>query len=194
MDDKEKNQKTVVAFIAGLLIGGLLVWVFSIAPQDEKQELKTNDGGEKTVEQTNSSIETVGDASASPTTTMPPVAGKRAATVVADGDASVAVADQAAGVRVALEALVMPVDNGWVVIHEVNADGSIGNALGASRYSKSEGLTPKSVELLRAMSAGMSYQAVLYSDNGDKIFNLAEDGALIKGETKVGDSFAATGA
>lgn len=194
MDDKEKNQKTVVAFIAGLLIGGLLVWVFSIAPKDEKQELKTNDGGEKTVEQTNSSIETVGDASASPTTTMPPVAGKRAATVVADGDASVAVADQAAGVRVALEALVMPVDNGWVVIHEVNADGSIGNALGASRYSKSEGLTPKSVELLRAMSAGMSYQAVLYSDNGDKIFNLAEDGALIKGETKVSDSFAATGA
>ena len=34
--EKQESQKTVVAFITGLLIGGLLVWVFSATPEDKK--------------------------------------------------------------------------------------------------------------------------------------------------------------
>ena len=33
--NKQEGQKTVVSFIAGLLIGGLLVWVFSDAPDSQ---------------------------------------------------------------------------------------------------------------------------------------------------------------
>ena len=41
MSEKEVNdsQKTVVAFIAGLLVGGLLVWVFSDTPAQAPSEM-----------------------------------------------------------------------------------------------------------------------------------------------------------
>ena len=32
---KEESQKTVVSFVVGLLIGGLLVWAFSGAPKND---------------------------------------------------------------------------------------------------------------------------------------------------------------
>ena len=39
-EEKQEGQKTVVSFIVGLLIGGLLVWAFSgpsvDAPEDKK--------------------------------------------------------------------------------------------------------------------------------------------------------------
>lgn len=38
--DGEREQNTVVAFVVGLIIGGLLVWVFSDAPVEvEKVEV-----------------------------------------------------------------------------------------------------------------------------------------------------------
>ncbi len=54
--ETQASQRTVIAFISGLLIGGLLVWVFSGNPEDTK---KVEEGGsqETTQEETDSTSE-----------------------------------------------------------------------------------------------------------------------------------------
>ncbi|HEU4677295.1 MAG TPA: hypothetical protein VFS75_01090, partial [Candidatus Paceibacterota bacterium] len=39
--ERDDSRKTVVAFITGLLIGGLLVWVFSSTPANENKTVPT---------------------------------------------------------------------------------------------------------------------------------------------------------
>jgi hypothetical protein len=41
--EKQEGQKTVVAFITGLLIGGLLVWVFSSSPTSDSMKVVSED-------------------------------------------------------------------------------------------------------------------------------------------------------
>ena len=50
--EKQESQKTIVAFAAGLLIGGLLVWVFAGSPKTEDMSDKTLDSKESTQENT----------------------------------------------------------------------------------------------------------------------------------------------
>ncbi len=170
---EEKNQKTVVAFIAGLLIGGLLVWVFSAAPQDKKVTEKTYDTTTltdetdypigSTAETDDTADQGNGDDSATPTDMIVPA-----------GKGSIVAKDQKAGVVVVLSAVTMPVKNGWIVVHEVR-DGGLGNILGASRYSEKDGLKPTQVELLRATTAGQTYHVVVYTENGDRVFDKQDD-------------------
>ena len=43
-EEKREGQKTVVAFISGLLIGGLLMWVFGAQPKkDAPADVKADD-------------------------------------------------------------------------------------------------------------------------------------------------------
>ena len=173
---EEKNQKTVVAFIAGLLIGGLLVWVFSVAPD------KKNEGGletTKTEETDGAKDDTAADEETAAPETANDKGGATAPSprVVASGTGSIVVEDQAAGMKVAIGAVTMPVENGWIVVHEVR-DGVLGNILGAARYNDKEGLKPAAVELLRATEAGKTYQVMLYNEDGDRSFNKQKDVAL----------------
>lgn len=190
MEEKEKNQKTIVAFIAGLLIGGLLVWVFSIAPGSDKATENTKNEAPRAI------VEKDERAGASNTSASGDVSedakDTRAAPVVVSGEGSIKVDDQPAGVRVAIAALVVPIDAGWVVIHEVGTDGVTGNALGAARFAKAENLMPTSVELLRSMIIGGEYRAILYGESGDKTFNLGTDAALMMGSSRIEDTFTAT--
>lgn len=186
---EENKQKTVVAFIAGLLIGGLLVWVFSISPEDKKkatEEKEEAKAGEiiKDEKKAEEKLEAVATTKSETLEASP--------TVVPKGSGSVSVEDQAAGGVVTLAALSMPIKSGWIVVHEVTTDGALANILGASRYGEVEGLKPMTVELLRKTEAGKTYKVVVYSENGDRVFDKKEDVPVsVDGGTHVEGSFVA---
>jgi hypothetical protein len=152
--ETQSSQRTVIAFISGLLIGGLLVWVFSSTPEDTK---KADTGAATDVEQ-------VQDDSASTTVD----AGS------ASDEGSLKTADQDAGTSVSLEGTTFPEGKGWVVIRD-HQDGMSGGILGAARYDTAVGLTPATVELLRPTVSGNTYEAVFYTDDGATSFDLSED-------------------
>jgi len=165
--EKQEGQKTVVAFITGLLIGGLLVWVFSSSPEkavpvtggDDTGAVKTN---EVKVEDTNTT---------KTDTTTKSTDNKQTEQI---GEGSISVADQAAGAVVSLGEMKYPTKIGWIVVRDY-MDGIPGNVLGAARYGVDEGLTPSSINLLRNTVAESSYQVAFYTDNGDKVFDLTDD-------------------
>lgn len=173
--EKQEGQKTVVAFIAGLLIGGLLVWVFSASPESEVTE--TDSDNETTTEQT-TSTDTEDDTPASENGGSDkggdetPTNGNEPSQTTGEGDISVS--DQGAGSVVVLDSVTFPTNNGWVVVRDY-VDGTPGNILGAARYSLEVGLEPSSVNLLRSTEAGSTYQIVFYSENGDRVFDLDDD-------------------
>jgi hypothetical protein len=166
--EKQEGQKTVVAFITGLLIGGLLVWVFSSTPEteapssantDDTEEVKLGDMP-RTVTTT-----TVSDSDSSPEPAEP---------AMPTGEGSIEVDDQEAGNSVMLGALEYPTSDGWVAVREL-VDGMPGNILGAARYSTDQGLLPTEVNLQRATESGKSYLVVFYTEDGDRDFNLRND-------------------
>jgi hypothetical protein len=159
--EKQEGQKTVVAFIAGLLIGGLLVWVFSSTPEEVDEEPVTTDT-EVTDTTNNNTVER----------SVTTVDREPVQEVVGDG--SITVSKQTAGSVVTLGAVSFPTVAGWVVVRDY-VDGNPGNVLGASRYDQNEGLSPDAVSLLRSTEAGSSYQVVFYNENGDRVFDLDDD-------------------
>lgn len=163
--EKQESQKTVVAFITGLLIGGLLVWVFSASPEEKKLPTENEADTKEEVAKTEIKTEVIG--------------ATKGGTEEAIGEGSIIVADQAAGKVVTLGALSFPTKNGWVVVRDY-LDGVPANILGAARYSAEEGLTPTSVELMRGTTAGSSYQVVFFTNAGEQGFSISED-ALIEG-------------
>jgi hypothetical protein len=187
MDDKKlESQKTVVAFVAGLLIGGLLVWVFSASPDKPTPSTSSEETPEgevtETVEVPETSEET--QTSERPTSSAPIVQEE------INGNFSFSVADQAAGTSVALGTIAYPTTEGWIVVHE-DVNGSLGNALGAARFNTAAGLNPQSVSLLRATTAGKDYHVVFYSENGDRMFDIREDAVMMKDGTMLSSMFTA---
>ena len=84
----------------------------------------------------------------------------------------ITVNNQAAGSAVTVGSATLST-NGWIVVHE-ERNGFIGNALGAKR--KDAGTHQNIViPLLRDTQENTRYWIVLYSDDGDKQFNLAAD-------------------
>lgn len=176
---KQESQKTVVAFVAGLLIGGLLVWVFSASPETAAptDQFET-DGLTEDVSTDETEVDTTPAAPQNNTNgaTVDTGIGDTSApeAPVVDGF-SFTVENQAAGSAVELGAAPQyPTQAGWVAVHE-DADGELGNALGAARYNTAGGLTPERVSLLRSTEAGATYHVVWYVDDGDRIFNLERD-------------------
>lgn len=84
-------------------------------------------------------------------------------TIVATGN-SVNVEDQNVG-NVVLLSRIELVRPGWVAVHEVNANGELGNILGAHWYDS--GVHQGSMNLLRGMEPGREYAATLWVDRGD---------------------------
>jgi hypothetical protein len=170
--EKQEGQKTVVAFITGLLIGGLLVWVFSstpentvMAPSDESTTSETSDAPSDNETTVVSAVKST-DA---PVNT--PVI----------GDGSLTVGDQSAGDVVTLTNVAYPAKTGWIVVRDYS-NGLAGNILGAARYNLDEGLTPKSVSLLRKTMKDSSYQVGFFTESGDKAFSLSDDIPVRGGE------------
>lgn len=171
--EKQEGQKTVVAFITGLLIGGLLVWVFSSSPESANAPVDTED------DTTTEKVEGAKDTSNSTPDTSVGVKGGDTAAVITKpkevaGEGMLKVDDQKSGMTVELNETAFPTSNGWVVVRDY-MDGTPGRVLGAARYSVETGLTPTAVSLLRETTPGSSYQVVYYTDDGDKEFSLSKD-------------------
>jgi hypothetical protein len=160
--EKQEGQKTVVAFITGLLIGGLLVWVFSSSPE-AVAPVETPEGDTTSTATTETE-----------TTTSTEATDEEVAPVTIVGDAAVTVLDQAAGTVVVLSDVSYPTEAGWIVVRDY-MDGVPGNILGAARYNLDEALTPSEVSLLRSTVKDSSYQVVFFSDDGDKEFSSKTD-------------------
>lgn len=161
--EKQENQKTIVAFAAGLLIGGLLVWIFSGNTNEKRED-------EKVSETTTSEEVKVTEVTADEAVKQD----EAAKPVMAVGEGKVEVKDQAVSKSVAIDSATFPSDEGWVGVRDY-ADGKVGYILGVARYSKSQGLIPAQVVLQRSTVAGKEYAIVFFKESGDKKFNAAQD-------------------
>jgi hypothetical protein len=144
--ETQDSQKTLVAFVVGLLIGGMLVWAFSGPTDGAKKDTKDAD------EVTASSTEKMSD--------------DKAATTLEVGDANIKIGDQAAGTVVKVDSATYPVEEGWIAIRDYQDDKE-GYVLGAARFSKADGLVPSEIELTRPTVAGQKYAISLYKEGGD---------------------------
>jgi hypothetical protein len=167
-EEKQDGQKTLVAFVVGLLIGGMLVWAFSgpsaNAPTDDADS-KTKDS----IEETDSSVKggTVDDKKASETD-------EAKASVLQMGEGKIVVNDQASSASIKLESAVYPISEGWIGVREYNNE-NLGFILGVVRFSESNGLVPAEIVLQRPTTPGKSYAIVIFTENGDPGWNLADD-------------------
>lgn len=111
---------------------------------------------------------------------LPPAASSTVSSLPPDsGD--VAVADQAAGQSVAIESVTVRPPGVWVAVQEVNEDGTLGNVLGAALVGHPA--SNVNVPLLRPTLAGQEYAVVLYRDDGNGQFDLANDSLYIDFDT-----------
>jgi len=89
-------------------------------------------------------------------------------------ESSIVVKDQIAGLRVVIDSITLE-GSGWVAVHE-DVDGELGNILGAQRFDA--GTYKGLVDLLRNTVEGGVYHAVLYSDDGDSVFDHKKDSLI----------------
>jgi len=173
--EKQERQKTVVAFIAGLLVGGLLVWIFSSATTSPADE-QVNDG----LDDDDTSVVVEGDVMGDTTTNndnvmdTTPSGSEVSGSTHTDSDGTLVVRNQPVSLEVAISNIAYPTTDGWIVVKDYEGGQGTG-ILGAARYSTGVGLLPESVELLRPTISGSEYQVVFYTENGDRIFDTATD-------------------
>ena len=151
----EDSQKTLVAFVVGLLIGGMLVWAFS-GPSDKKEATKEMETEKtETVKATDEKNE-----DGTPKLSV--------------GEGNIVVKDQAASKSIVMDTATYPVAEGWVGVREYTDD-KLGYILGVNRFSESQGLIPENIELVVSTTPGKKYAIVVYKEDGDFDFNLAGD-------------------
>jgi hypothetical protein len=167
-EKQQEGQKTLVAFIVGLLIGGMLVWAFSgpdaTAPiaEEEAPSEEANENGEN------------GGVTEDENGETPEVTPEPPAPSLEVGEGNVVVRDQKASARIQLESATYPVSEGWIGVREYNND-KLGFILGVVRFSESQGLVPSEIILQRPTTPGNRYAVVIFTEDGDFTFNLATD-------------------
>jgi len=168
-EEKQDGQKTLVAFVVGLLIGGMLVWAFSgpsaQAPMevDSDETEESTGAGNETVDETENT-----DDSSNETDEPTP----RPELQVGNGE--IVVPDQSASASIELESATYPVSEGWIGVRQFNND-QLGYILGVVRFSESQGLIPSEITLQQPTTAGNQYAVVIFTEDGDFTFNLAGD-------------------
>ncbi len=171
--EKQEGQKTVVSFVSGLLIGGLLVWAFSGSPKEDKME-PTNEEDTTT--------EVAGENAGEDAAEGGDEAGTTKGGDMMIGNGSLTVNDQPAGSSVTLDSATFPTAEGWVAVR-IYTESQVGSILGAARFSEEQGLVPTSVDLLAPTVAGREYAVVFFSEDGNREFNLDGDLAVEGGMT-----------
>jgi hypothetical protein len=166
-EEKQEGQKTIVSFVVGLLIGGLLVWAFSGPASDEsaKEEVKEDAVG-KEVKNESKEVTT--------TTEQTEVTQPVEKATLPVGEGKISIGDQSASSAIKLDAATYPIAEGWVGVRDYS-NGQLGGLLGVVRFSEAQGLVPNQIVLQRSTTAGNEYAVVVFKENGDREFNLAED-------------------
>ena len=164
-EEKQDGQKTIVAFVVGLLIGGMLVWAFSgpsaqapMADQDQSDEEMADMDEDMTNDESD-------DSETSEETETP---------ALQVGNGEIVVPDQAASASIELESATYPVSEGWIGVRQFNND-QLGYILGVVRFSESQGLIPSEITLVQPTTPGARYAVVIFTEDGDFDFNLAGD-------------------
>lgn len=171
---KEDSQKTVVSFIVGLLVGGLLVWAFS-GSSTQAPKVDENKAGDTKTEETKTDESKTGEVKTDvKTDTKVPAATPAPVATLPTGEGAVKLGDVPAGKTVSISEATFPSKEGWVGVRDYT-DGALGGILGVARFSAEQGLVPKEISLLRSTIAGKQYAIVFYSESGDRKFNLADD-------------------
>ncbi len=184
--EQQQGQKTVVAFISGLLIGGLLMWVFGAEPKkDGAADVKKDDKKEETAKKDavgDTKTAEVDNASADISVSKPEVSMTNAA---------ITVENQVAGMKVALTDVKYPTDGGWMAVHGMNGE-ELGAVLGASRFSVADGLMPKEIDLLGSLTSGETYAVVFHKTDGNRTYASKTDVVLTDADGKfIGSTFKA---
>jgi hypothetical protein len=196
---EQQSQKTLVSFISGLLIGGLLMWVFSAEPKKTQTTAKKEtttaaeiaDKAKDVAKDAKATItETASDVADDAKSAMDTITDKTPVVTmekpeVVTGAGSIAVSNQKAGKVVTLGQISYPNNGGWVAVHSMSGD-ALGPTLGAARYDIKAGLVPKNVELITPTTAGKDYRVVFHSTDGNRTYTSktdlplkGSDGALI---------------
>ena len=179
-EEKRDGQKTVVAFISGLLIGGLLMWVFGGAQSKKNgvDMVKKDDG---------QAMQQGADANATqPTDTAAAVdanAGTPKVEVATGGAGSLVVADQKASMKVTLGDVKFPANGGWIAVQNIAGD-KLGTTIGAARFDVKGGLIPKTIDLIGSTVAGKSYAVVFHGTDGDHMYASATDKVVMGADGK----------
>lgn len=163
----KESQKTIVSFVVGLLIGGLLVWAFP-GSTDEAHVHDENDT-EDTEMTTSTDDMTVDESDAPEGATETPR--------LSVGEGNIVVEDQPAGTSIALETAEYPVSEGWIGVRQFDNE-ELGYILGVNRFSESQGLVPENIELVQSTTPGHTYAIVVYEEDGDFDFSLAGDAQI----------------
>ena len=163
MDSLSVNQKVIISFVVGIIIGGGAVWLFSLATNDDSNVAsvnevldKENEMTEEDEEETTGEAEEGGVANGSASSPRPTES-------VDESMYLLAVSDQASGETVTVDSVSSP-GPVWVAVHE-DRNGELGNVLGAKWFSG--GAQSGAVKLLRTTSPGSLYYVALYGDAGD---------------------------
>ncbi len=176
-EEKQEGQKTVVSFIVGLLIGGLLVWAFSGPSADAPEDKKEGDKKEVTENKKDTSKESTEEVKVESENSSEEVKKEEVKASLPVGDGKVVVNAQSAGNSVKLDSATYPVKEGWIGVRD-NQDGKLGGILGVVRFSEEQGLVPTEIILQRPTVAGKEYAVMIFEENGDRKFNSAEDKQL----------------
>ncbi len=164
----QDGQKTIVAFIVGLLIGGLIVWMFSGTPSEAPEETSENNNKEELEDNNGVDVENGFETENIEHTDSN---GQVDDSHMEVGDGSVEVNDQPAGDRVTLEAVTFPMSDGWIGVRDYT-DRNLGALLGVMRFSESQGLIPQEIILQAPTTAGNDYAIVFYTASDTNQFNL----------------------
>jgi len=167
-EQQQDGQKTIVAFVVGLLIGGMLVWAFSGPSTEAPTNTEMNETEEAT-ESTEAAEETTSTNNDTGADTQP-----AETPALAVGDGEIVVNDQPAGLTVELERATYPVSEGWIGVREFDNE-QLGFILGVVRFSESQSLVPEAIILQRPTTPGSDYAVVVFTEDGDFDFNLAND-------------------
>lgn len=164
------NQKVLIAALVGFIIGAGAIWVWTVsnsATREVPEEESQTDVSEEVKTEEKSPVTT-------PETTPAQTGGSAPQTL--DNSELIKVMGQKAGTEVMVNVTLDAA--GWVAIHE-DREGSLGNVLGARWVAA--GTQDATVMLLRATTAGKTYHAVLYNDDGDRQFEYGIDARLLDG-------------
>lgn len=164
----QDSQKTIVAFVAGLLIGGLLVYVFASPSHDDEMINETDNEVVNTTNDDTAKADTV-DVELNEADSAAP-----AKVEMQTGEGKIKVSNQPADNVVTIDGATFPNDEGWIGVRDYENE-QLGKILGVARFSNEQGLVPTTIELQRATVKGEVYALVFYTESGDRLFNLADD-------------------